>query len=38
MSDYKDDIVWLMKGDCLERMKELMLEVLKGGNMDLWGK
>lgn len=23
MSDYKDDNVWLMKGDCLERMKEI---------------
>ena len=23
MSDYKDDSVWLMKGDCLERMKEI---------------
>lgn len=23
MSDYKDDNVWLMQGDCLERMKEI---------------
>lgn len=23
MTDYKDDNVWLMKGDCLERMKEI---------------
>lgn len=23
MSDYKDENVWLMKGDCLERMKEI---------------
>lgn len=23
MSDYMDDNIWLMKGDCLERMKEI---------------
>ena len=23
MADYKDDSIWLMKGDCLERMKEI---------------
>ena len=23
MTDYKDDSIWLMKGDCLERMKEI---------------
>lgn len=23
MSDYKDDNLWLMKGNCLERMKEI---------------
>ena len=23
MKDYKDDNIWLMKGDCLERMKEI---------------
>ena len=23
MSDYKTENVWLMKGDCLERMKEI---------------
>ena len=23
MSDYKDDSIWLMKGDCLERMEEI---------------
>ena len=23
MSDYKDDNMWLMEGDCLERMKEI---------------
>lgn len=23
MKDYKDDNVWLMLGDCLERMKEI---------------
>lgn len=23
MPDYKDDSIWLMKGDCLERMKEI---------------
>ena len=30
MSDYKDDNVWLMKGDCLDRMKEI-----PKGNVDL---
>ena len=30
MSDYKDDNVWLMKGDCLERMKEIPV-----GSVDL---
>ena len=23
MNDYKDDNLWLMQGDCLERMKEI---------------
>ena len=23
MKDYKDDSMWLMLGDCLERMKEI---------------
>ena len=23
LEDYKDDQFWLMKGDCLERMKEI---------------
>ena len=23
MSDYKDENIWLMQGDCLERMKEI---------------
>lgn len=23
MSDYKDNNIWLMQGDCLERMKEI---------------
>lgn len=24
--DYKDDNIWLMQGDCLERMKEITRE------------
>lgn len=23
MTDYKDENIWLMHGDCLERMKEI---------------
>lgn len=23
MSDFKNENIWLMKGDCLERMKEI---------------
>lgn len=30
MSDYKDDSVWLMKGDCIERMREIPV-----GSVDL---
>lgn len=30
MTDYKDDSIWLMKGDCLERMKEI-----KSGSVDM---
>ena len=30
MTDYKDDSIWLMKGDCLERMKEI-----ESGSVDM---
>ena len=30
MSDYRDENIWLMKGDCLERMKEI-----PGGSVDM---
>ena len=30
MTDYKDDSIWLMKGDCLERMKEI-----QSGSVDM---
>jgi len=30
MTDYKDDSIWLMKGDCLERMKEI-----ENGSVDM---
>ena len=30
MSDYKDENIWLMQGDCLERMKEIL-----SGSIDL---
>ncbi len=30
MTDYRDDSIWLMKGDCLERMKEI-----ESGSVDM---
>lgn len=30
MTDYKDDSIWMMKGDCLERMKEI-----ESGSVDM---
>lgn len=30
LEDYKDDQFWLMKGDCLERMKEI-----ESGSVDM---
>lgn len=49
MTDYKDDSIWLMKGDCLERMKEIPsgsadmvladppYGTVKGAGLDGWG-
>lgn len=49
MTDHKDDSIWLMKGDCLERMKEIEsgsvdmiltdppYGTVKGAGLDGWG-